>query len=70
MKKLIDYNDYLENLGNVLVVHSKPIRNSGFFYTSDNAIIEKWPKDMSVYLNINKDSIKKTYGVDKIRFVQ
>lgn len=64
---LIDYNDYLEKEGEVLVVNKKPKYNTGIIQTTDSLIISNWPKTMDEYLELNKDLIKRTYGVNKIR---
>lgn len=65
--ELIDYNDYLENEGQVLIVHKKPKRNTGIIQVTDPLLISNWPKTMDEYLEINKEQIKRTYGVKKIR---
>ena len=65
--ELIDYNDYLENEGQVLIVHKKPKRNTGIIQVTDPLVISKWARSMDEYLEINKEQIKRMYGVKKIR---
>ena len=65
--ELIDYNDYLENEGPVLIVYKKPKRNTGIIQVTDPLVISNWPKSMDEYLEINKEQIKRMYGVKKIR---
>ena len=64
---LIDYNDYLEKEGEVLIVHKKPKYNTGIIHVTDPLIYSNWPKTMDEYLELNKEQIKRTYGVNKIR---
>ena len=65
--ELIDYNDYLENEVPVLIVYNKPKRNTGIIQVTDPLIISNWPKSMDEYLEINKEQIRRMYGVKKIR---
>lgn len=65
--ELIDYNDYLENEGPVLIVHKKPKRNTGIIQVTDPLVISNWSKSMDEYLEINNEQIKRMYRVKKIR---
>ena len=65
--ELIDYNDYLENEGPVFIVYNKPKHNTGIIQVTDPLLISNWSKSMDEYLEINKEQIRRMYGVKKIR---